>query len=662
MCFYQFGKNAGSNILYFRITDRNFVWRQMSRVFFCVARLSHAFLFCKEDIFMKKFISVLLSALLITSVICSAPFAVSAAEADDETSIAASFENEDEAVGASSGTTGDCTWTLDDEGVLTISGNGEMDDFSYEYNSQYNSSITTAPWGASIKSVVIENGVTSIGDFAFYGCKGLTSITIPDSVTSIDVCAFYGCTGLTSVTIPDSVTSIGDSAFYGCKGLTSVTIPDSVTSIGYAAFYGCTGLTRVNISNITAWCNISFMESTSNPLMYAHNLYLNDNIVTDLIIPDSVTNIGSNTFAGCTGLTSVTIPDSVTSIENSAFYGCTGLTSVTIPDSVTSISSSAFDNRSKDLVIICNPGSVAEEYARKNNIKTNIQEFKYEILDDGTAEVTDYLDSFTDIVIPSTYKGKPVTSIKKWIFANNKEIQSITISDSVTKIGKGAFYNCVELKTITMGSNVKEIGANAFEKCLYLESINLSENLQTIGDEAFYDCRRLKKLDIPATVTSIGEEAFTNCRSLTSLTIPKGVDKIGDESSLGYGMFENCQNLTEVTIPKTVSYIQSNAFDGCKNLTILGSSNSYAKSFAENNNIKFRAIAEDMPIGDANGDNNVDVLDAAAIQKHASGISELNSDQLAAADVNGDGNVDVLDAADIQKFAAGIISEFKKKA
>ena len=575
---------------------------------------------------MKKFISVLLSALLITSVICAAPFAVSSATEDSVT------------VGETIGTTGDCTWTLDDEGTLTISGNGEMDDYSAKYNSQNYSHFTTAPWGTNIKSAVIEKGVTNIGESAFIGCKNLTSVTIPESVKSI-----------------------GNNAFAECTGLTSVTIPDNVTSIGYAAFYGCTGLTRFNISNITPWCNISFMESISNPLMDAHNLYLNDNIVTDLIIPDSVTNIGSNTFAGCTGLKSVTIPDSVTSIGFGAFYGCSGLSSIFVPDSVTSIGETAFDHCSKDLVIYCNQDSAADEYARKNNLKTNIQRFNYEILDDGTAEVTEYLDSFNDIIIPSKYKGVPVTSIKNWLFVNNTKIQSISIPDSITKIGKGAFYNCDELKTVTMGNNVTEIGANAFEKCLYLENINLSDNLQTIGDEAFYDCRRLKKLDIPATVTSIGEEAFTNCRSLTSLTIPKGVDKIGDESSLGYGMFENCQNLTEVTIPKTVSYIQSNAFDGCKNLTILGSSNSYAKSYAENNNIKFRAIAEDMPIGDTNGDNNVDVLDAAAVQKHASGISELNSDQLAAADVNGDGNVDVLDAAEIQKFAAGKITEFKKK-
>ena len=159
--------------------------------------------------------------------------------------------------------------------------------------------------GVKVTDLTIPDSVTSVGNYAFYGCSGLTSVTIPDSVTNIGDSAFSGCSGLTSVTIPDSVTNIGGSAFYGCSGLTSVTIPDLVTSIGGSAFYGCSGLTSVTI-------------------------------------PDSVTSIGDMAFDGCRGLTSVVIPDSVTSVGKYAFYNCSGLTSVTIPNSVTSIGSSAF--------------------------------------------------------------------------------------------------------------------------------------------------------------------------------------------------------------------------------------------------------------------------------------------------------------------------------
>ena len=259
---------------------------------------------------MKKAISVLLCLCLVLSVFTVVPFTASAAEATQDS------------VGASSGTTGDCTWTLSDDGVLTISGNGAMKDYEDYY------SYSTAPWGKKITKAIIGPGVTSIGNYAFRGCSGLTSVTISNSVTSIGECAFVGCTGLTSVTIPNSVTSIGDWAFSFCTGLTSVTISNSVTSIGGNAFSYCSGLTSVTIpDSVTSIGDYAFYNCTG---------------LTSVTIPDSVTSIGKGAFSGCSGLTSVTIPDSVTSIGGSAFFRCAGLTNVTIPDSVTSIGNYVF--------------------------------------------------------------------------------------------------------------------------------------------------------------------------------------------------------------------------------------------------------------------------------------------------------------------------------
>ena len=277
----------------------------------------------------RKIVSALLCVLLLASLLPVSAFADTTA----------------------SGTCGDnLTWTLDGDGTLTISGTGKMEDYYLSNND------TTAPWGENcslIKSVVISDGVTRIGYYAFSGCSSLTSVTIPHGVTSIGGWAFSGCSSLTSVTIPDSVTSIEWGAFSGCSSLTSMTIPDSVTSIGAWAFSDCSSLTSVTIphgvTSIGGWAfsGCSSLTSVTIPdsvTSIGSCAFDNCSSLTSVTIPDSVTSIGDYAFENCSSLTSVTIPDSVTSIGNSAFSGCSSLTSVTIPDSVTSISNYAFEN------------------------------------------------------------------------------------------------------------------------------------------------------------------------------------------------------------------------------------------------------------------------------------------------------------------------------
>ena len=218
-------------------------------------------------------------------------------------------ETADFSLGATSGITGDCTWKLDDEGTLTISGNGKMGNYNYWQHQ--------TPWERNIKSIIIEKGVTSICDYAFSCCTKLIRVTIPDSVMSIGDYAFSDCTSLASVTIPDSVTSIDNVTFSGCTNLASITV--NPNNKKYDSRNNCNAIIETNTNTLIAGCKTT-------------------------VIPDSVTIIGDSAFRYCTSLASVTIPDSVTSIGWNAFSDCTSLTSVTIPDSVMSIGRDAFSN------------------------------------------------------------------------------------------------------------------------------------------------------------------------------------------------------------------------------------------------------------------------------------------------------------------------------
>ena len=260
-----------------------------------------------------KIISLLLSLMIIVTAITALPVSAQAAETDTQS------------VGASSGATGDCTWTLDN-GVLTISGNGRMEDYNYFSDSK-------APWGTDIIQVIISNGVTNVGAHAFNGCENLSCFTLADSVTTIGVSAFDGCSKLKSITIPAGVTKIvGNTVFSGCTGLESITVDKRNTV--YDSRNDCNGIIDTSRNELIKACNTT-------------------------VIPNSVTSIGGGAFSGCTKITSLTISDNITSIGDYAFFGCTGFSGITLPDSITIIGSYAF-SRCTGLESITIPGSVTE--------------------------------------------------------------------------------------------------------------------------------------------------------------------------------------------------------------------------------------------------------------------------------------------------------------
>ena len=267
------------------------------------------------------------------------------------------------------------TWTLSGE-TLTISktgsGTGDMFDFYYSYYKEYNV-FTNQPWHdyqKTIRTIIVKEGVTSIGDYAFYGCSNLTSVTISNSVTSIGEWAFYNCSDLTSITIPNSVTSIGNYAFQRCSGLASITFPNGIFYVEHTAFDKTAWYNNQPDGVVYAGLNVYNYKGTmpanasiaikKGTLSIGGGAFSCCSKLTSVTIPNSVKNIGDYAFQYCSGLTSIDIPNSVTSIGDGAFSGCTGLTSITIPNSVTSIGNYAFYGcKSLISVTALNPTPVA---------------------------------------------------------------------------------------------------------------------------------------------------------------------------------------------------------------------------------------------------------------------------------------------------------------
>ena len=395
------------------------------------------------------------------------------------------------------------TWTLDSEGVLTISGTGRMKDYAM-MDSGFESQ-STAPWynyRNQIKQLILSPNITSIGDYAFYAFTGLTGIlTIPNGVTSIGWAAFKDCAGFTgSLTIPDSITSIGGAAFNSCSGFDgSLTIPNSVTSIGNFAFNDCYGFTG------------------------------------SLTIPNSVTSIGVYAFADCTGFTgSLTISNSVTSIGDGAFNGCSGFTgNLTIPNSVTSIGDGAFSRCSSFTGSLTIPDSVI-----------SIGNFAFNGCTGFTGSLT----------IPNS-----VTSIGDYAFAGCTGFTgSLTISNSVTSIGDYAFSDCTGFTgSLTIPNSVTAMGRSAFSRCSgFTGSLTIPNSVTNIGGSTFWKCRRLTSITIPNSVTSIGWAAFAGCTSLISAAF------LGNAPQMTRYEFENCAaEFTIYYIPGTTGWTDSSAYD-----------------------------------------------------------------------------------------------------
>ncbi|MCQ2458285.1 MAG: leucine-rich repeat domain-containing protein, partial [Clostridia bacterium] len=492
-------------------------------------------------------------------------------------------------------------WKYDNEHtqIMTISGTGEIRELDL-YEQFLGRSWVSDEVYIEPKAIIIEDGITGIGDGVFSEFLPATSVTIPNSVVDIVGNPFSGCTclenviispdhpvfemidgvlfsktdkrliaypaGLTAETyrIPDGTRSIGDRAFSDCKMLHSITIPDSVINIGGNPFINCNHLNSIIISPEHPMFEMidGVLFSKTDKRLIAYPAILTTETYQ---VPDGTQLIGDHAFSGCE-LTTITIPDGVTSIGNEAFYWCSSLTSITIPDSVTSIGDGAFSS-CMSLKSVTIPDGVVDigfyGCSSLERITVSPDHPVFETIDGVLFSKTDKrLILYPGGRTAETYRIPDGTrSIGDAAFSDCRNLTSVTIPDGVISIGDAAFSDCRNLTSVTIPDSVTSIGKSAFSSCDALTSVTIPDSVTSIGDEAFSFCWNLTSVTILHGVTSISDHAFSFCWNLTSVTIPDSVITIGE------GAFDGC-NLTTITIPDSVTSIGDGAFSCCRLTTI----------------------------------------------------------------------------------------------
>ena len=396
------------------------------------------------------------------------------------------------------------SYTLTEDGVLTISGEGPTDSF---YDISTGTAKNTAPWSEymeQICKVVIEEGITELGQWAFDGATALTSVSLPESLEAIgpsafsysaitqiklpenmkEIQGFSACTKLKSITFGENVTAIGDYCFSGCSALKEIQIPATVQELGHGCFQ-YTGLISVEVPQ-----GIQTLPGEC----FAHCKKL-----TQVVLPDSIKLMVNNCFDDCTSLQEVSLPDGLEEIQRCAFQNCTALKSVTIPEGI-------------DVI-------------------------------DGLFSGCSALE---EVNLPSTVKR-----IESGAFNYCTALESIVLPDGLKELGYGAFFGCSALQYIVIPDGTLEIGERCFAYCKNLELAVIPDTVSTIGDSAFMNCSALQGIRIPIKLKRIEFQQFSNCKKLETVFLPTSVETIGADA------FEGCSKLAEVYYPGTEKQLQN---------------------------------------------------------------------------------------------------------
>ncbi len=482
------------------------------------------------------------------------------------------------------GTTGIWKWIVLEDGTLSITGctapSGDLIlPESLDTGSgpvtvtriESNAFKVTNPifFPSQIKTFVMPDSVTSVGDSAFTWCNSLTSVTFSSNLTNIGASVFSNCSALTSITIPDSVQSIGSAAFSNCSGLVSVTLPNNAgfTAVPEKLFWGDGSLKTTNIASLTHITSIgsrAFIDAG----------------IESMILPDSITDIGAGAFEACRSLKSITLPDNTdfTNIPDNMFAQCNALESILIPKSVTFIGAFAFEGCYALAEITVDAENT--QFSSEDGVLYNAGKTLLILHPAGRSGELDIPDS--------------VTKIGNYAFLDSAHLSGVSIPEGATEIGDYAFMNCrnTELTRIDLPESVKSIGANAFQGCGGLTSINIPEGVEVIGPYTFNSCGRLSDVSLPDSLEVIGDFAFLGCDNLNKVTIPRNVTSIGSSA------FSFCTRLAKAVILGDSTTFGSDVFKyatAIKNTAIpsngiYGFAGSTAQTYAPANGIAFYSL------------------------------------------------------------------------
>ena len=476
-----------------------------------------------------------------------------------------------------SGTCGDhLSWTLDSNGLLTISGQGAMTDYSYS---------AASPWDeGQIKTVLVMPGVTGIGNMAFYNYTNtITSIMLPGSVERIGSNAFTG-TNVTEITLPAGVTEIGYGAFSSCYDLEAIRVDpanESFSSIDGVLF------------NKEQTLLVTYPLGRYEPQYTEHQYTIPScatgiadyafewTHLTSITIPDSVSSIGVGAFQN-SYIESLELPSGLTSIPRSAFAACQHMTSIYIPASIVEIDYGAFtyctalenvyyQGTETDWasISISEGNGPLSEAAFHWSTDLQSDEYLYSFftftpIDAETCSVKQYTGSSAHVRIPSrNMNGQTVTAIDANTFYGNSSITSVSLPLTVTSIGNLAFSNCAALSEITLHEGITSIGRLAFDGCVSLTDIQLPQSLTTLGEYAFRGCSGLKSISIPSAVQTIRTYAFSGCSALEQVTFHEGLVSIQDDA------FRGCTGLKEIRLPQGLTTLGSRVFYECTGLSFI---------------------------------------------------------------------------------------------